>query len=148
MKGAERENSAGSDPAGGQTAARPCSISGTPTAAETPPPPCPCPGGFGTAPGTRHIPGAGARHIPGTRPATRRGRDARSLTDPQQSDVDEEVADGGKDVAAHLPPELLRVHLGPQPLDAEHPGAELGPGPDRDPDPAPAPLAATRGGTT
>lgn len=41
-------------------------------------------------------------------------------SDPQQRHVDEEVAHGGEDVAAHLPPQLLRVHLGPQPLDAEH----------------------------
>lgn len=41
-------------------------------------------------------------------------------SDPQQRHVDEEVADRGEDVATHLPPQLLRVHLGPQPLDAEH----------------------------
>ncbi|KAF7241188.1 Insulin-like growth factor-binding protein-like 1 [Varanus komodoensis] len=44
----------------------------------------------------------------------------KTLTDAQRHHVEEECADRREDVLAHLPLQLLRVQLGPQPLDAEH----------------------------
>lgn len=45
---------------------------------------------------------------------------AGTRTDAQHRHVEQERADGGEDVLAHLPLHLLRVQLGPEALQAEH----------------------------